>query len=357
MATPQRYIEVARTVAADLARWHRGAPSRVDTYRAMRRLHQASAGWSSHLARTALRVTPGATDHVRTGQRATLDPDDATTVADLRRDGLAMLAPVLDPDRITTLTDFARRAPAMARMPDGTSRRDTFDGARHDASAVFVEGRFAWARPEIQHVLADPRIWSVAEHYFGMVPVVHPPQLYWTCASGTELGERAATSLARNYHWDYDGVGNVRLMIYLTDVDDTSAPLEIVPGSHRPGALRTRELRHADDGDASPDALKALGLDHGTRITGPAGTTFMADSHGLHRATSATGRDRLMLLVPIQAGGFAGYYNRPRRVPARDPRFRAALAAGRPELRLFRAGEPDEKVVTFADDRSVDRTA
>jgi hypothetical protein len=344
-------------VAGDLARWHRGKPSRVDTYRAMRRLHQATAGWSSHLVRTALRATPGAADRVAPHERSHLAPEDARAVDDLRRDGLAMLTPVLDADRIASLTDFARRAPGIARMPDGTSTRNTFEAARHEASAVFIEGRFAWARPEVQHVLADPRIWAIAEHYFGMVPVVHPPQLYWNCASDTELGARAATGLARNYHWDYDGVGNVRLMVYLTDVDEASAPLEIVPGSHRPGALRTRELRHADDGDASPDALKALGLDHGTRVTGPAGTTFVADSHGLHRATSATGRDRLMLLVPLQAGGFAGYYNRPRRVPVRDARFGAALAIGRPELRLFSAGEPHEKVVTFADEPPAARTA
>ena len=349
MARPARYVEVADNVARDLAAWHRGRPSTSETYLVMRRLHQLTAGWSSRTIRTAMRVTPWAVDRLGSEHRSPASPSVAEAVPELRREGLASLAPVLSEAEIASLAEFARRAPAIARHANGRRTPGTYESDRESASAIFVEGRFAWARPEVQRVLADPQVWAVAREYFGMVPVIQPPQLYWTCVDA-DVDAATAVSLARNYHWDYDGIGSLRLVVYLTDVDEGSAPMEYVTGSHRAGALRTRELRYADEGDTPPEALATLGLSHGTPMLGPAGSTFITDAFGLHRANPARTHDRLVMIVPMQAGSFAGYYQRARRVPVRDPRFADALAAGRPELRLFRPGDPAERVVTLADD-------
>jgi hypothetical protein len=348
MPPPRRYADVAASVVRDLRGWHQGRPSTADTYLAMRRSHRLTAGWSSAAIRRALRMVPGSPDRVAPDHRSALDADSRRALDDLRRDGLTMVDPVLTPDEVASLVEFAERAPARGRFATGDARAGTYLELRETATGVFLDGTFAWARPEVQRILANEGIWDLARAYFGLVPVVHPPQLYWSCAAAPE-SPSAARGLARNFHWDYDGIGGLRLHLYLTDVDSSAAPMEYVLGSHRPGALRTRELRNADDGRAPESALDALGLAERRPITGPAGTTFISDSAGLHRATRPTGRDRLFLVMPLQAGIFAGYYNRRRQVPARDPRFAAALDAGRPELRLFAAADPSQPAVTLED--------
>lgn len=346
MSLMLRYPKAAARITTDLARWYGGGPTSETTYRAMRRLHRVTAGRSSRLARRIARGLPGSPDRLDTDIR--LDADGQRSLTDLGRDGLTMLEPVLDAEAVASLVDFARNSPASGRLPDGTFRTGTYRALRDEVPVVRLDGRFAWARPEVQQIMSDPTLWDLARAYFEMPPVVHPPLLYWSCAAAPDAPTQAA-DLARNFHWDYDGIGGLRLHLYLTDVDDTAAPMEYVLGSHRAGVLTTPELRRADDAETPESALGALGLVERRTITGPAGTTFMSDSNGLHRATRPTGSDRLFLVMPIRAGGYAGYYRRRRAVPVRDERFGAALAAGRPELRLFAPADADSRTVTLVD--------
>jgi hypothetical protein len=71
-------------------------------------------------------------------------------------------------------------------------------------------------------------------------------------------------------------------------------------------------------------------------VTGPAGSTFMSNSNGLHRGTPARTRDRLFLVMPFQATSFAGYQLKPRAVTPKDPEFAALLAQKSPAVRWFR---------------------
>jgi hypothetical protein len=348
MPPARRYLAAAEHLATDLGRWYRGESTSSDTYRLARRVHRYTAGWSSVAARNAVRAMPCSPDRLGSLDHPRLDPAGSEALASLRRDGVTMLPPVLAADAVASLVAFAEQAPASGRMASGETRTGTYEELRGDAAAVYLDGRFAWARPEVQQILVSEAIWELARAYFGMVPVVHPPQLYWSCASAPD-DPAQAPSLARNFHWDYDGIGGMRVHLYLTDVDDTAAPMEYVVGSHRPGTLNTPDLRRADDGEAPEAALDALGLRERRAITGPAGTTFVSDSSGLHRATRPTGRDRLFLVMPLRAGGYGGYYSRRRSVPVRDERFGAALAAGRPELRLFVPAGDDARVVTLAE--------
>lgn len=339
-----RYPKAAARLAFDVAVWYRGGETSATSYRLMRRLHRATAGRSSSVARALARALPGSPDRRPSG--TSLQPDGEQALAHLRRDGISMLEPVLDPEAMASFVDFARSAPATGWFPDGTRVNGTYLDLRHQASAVYLDGRFAWARPEVQRIMSDPSLWDLARAYFDMAPVVHPPTIYWSCAAADDAPTQAA-NLARNFHWDYDGIGGLRLHLYLTDVDESAAPMEYVLGSHRPGVLSTPELRRADDAETSERALDALGLIERKTMTGPAGTTFISDSNGLHRATRPTGRDRLFLVMPIRAGGYAGYYRRRRAVPVRDERFGTALAAGRPELRLFAPAPAHDRTVTL----------
>jgi hypothetical protein len=285
---------------------------------------------------------PGSPDRV--AGAPSLDEETSRVVTTLRRDGLVEIGPVLPPDDVASLADFARRGPGRVRVADGSASHATWDDRPDGAASLALDGAFAWARPEVQRIMVDERLRAIVAAVTGLQPVFHPPQLYWTFPS--PLGDEAVrTALARGYHWDYDGIAGLRLHVLLTDVDDGSGPMEYVTGSHRPGALGWHLPGSTDQ---RSDAVARFGPERHRRLVGPAGTTFLSDPNGLHRSTEPLARERLFLVLPIQGGGYGGYYRRIRALPVRDDAFGARLAAGDPSLRLFEAAAPEATAATLA---------
>ena len=327
-------------MGGDLGSWHAGRPSSVDTYLGLRAAHRATAGWSSHLARTVLSRVPRAVDALPRSARTPADPATAQAVAELRCDGITMLDPVLSPDEVAALADFARRAPGRLRRTDGSVGRSTWHDRPDDAAALMLDGTFSWARPEVQRLMVDDRVLQLVETTTGMRPVVHPPQLYWSFP--TPVHDGAAPALARQLHWDYDGIAGFRLHLYLTDVDEGTGPMEYAAGTHRPGSLGW----HRPSTDQYAPVADGVLRDRRV-LTGPAGTSFLTNPHGLHQATTPTRGERLFLVLPIQGGGYGGYYRRVRALPVRDAELGRRLADGDPALRLFEAADPSATAATL----------
>jgi hypothetical protein len=318
-------------MARDLPGWYTGRPSSVDTYLGLRAAHRATAGRSSQVARAVLARIPGSVDALGRSALPPADPASETAVSELRRFGITRLPPVLEDEEIAALVEFARTAPGRVQHADGTTGLATWHSRPADAAALSIDGAFGWARPEVQELMAHRAVHDLVARSVGMRPVVHPPQLYWTFPVPTQ--DRTDRALARRFHWDYDGVAGLRLHLYLTDVDDGAGPMEYVAGSHRPGVLGWQ--RPAIDQVIEDDRAAAFG--HVERISGPAGTAFLTNPHGLHRATAPLATERLFLVLPLQAGGYGGYYRRTRALPVRNAELDRRLRRGDPALRLFEA--------------------
>jgi hypothetical protein len=235
------------------------------------------------------------------------------------------------------LRAFAERAPASLRLADGRVIPGTYADRHPDTVSIHIPGTFAWASREVQTVMASAELLELALARFGLAPVVHTPSMYWSCVSTAATDRATDERLARTFHMDFDGVQAMRAHVYLTDVGDDDAPMQFVRGSHRVGSLRGREFRDADRGLDEQVVVERFGESATCTITGPAGTTFVTDPRGLHRGTAPRGRDRLFLVVPMQAGGFAGYVHRRRAVPVRDEAFARLLGVPGGPLRLFEA--------------------
>lgn len=331
----------AREIAADLAGWPRGRTTGTHTYLAARYLHILTSGRSSSVALAAARGIP------RSPHRATmplphLDAQYTRALANLKQDGITFLPHLLDADKIAQIVDFARTAPAVL----ADSRRATVRGTYQDRSAATRSARiiepFVLDNQLIQSVISNTALIAIAENYFRTRILVHPPQLYWSCApiafdaAAPQAQTPEPLQTAEEFHWDFDGLGGLRLHMYLTDVDTGSAPMKYVKGSHKPGTLRAWRLRNADRGVQDADVWARFTADDVLTVTGPAGTTFLSNSNGLHRGTPATTRDRLFLVMPFQATSFAGYQLKPRLVTPKDPVFAEMLANRAPSLNWFR---------------------
>lgn len=328
----------------DLAGAHRGRTSAPSTYRVVRYAHEWTRGWSSAALATAYRRFPGGVDQVSAADLARLTAEHRPALEALRHDGVTRIAPLLTDEQVAALADFARTGPARYTGADGSTGITTYRDRPPTATVVRLDGEFVWARPEIQALLAHTLPAELTTALSGLTAVVHPPRLYWSCVTEETPTAAATAAAARRYHFDYDGLGGVRILINLTDVDAGAAPMEYVVGSHRPGALPVAySTRYRNN--VPPEVIEArFGDAERFAMTGPAGSCFAAVSHGLHRATSPETGDRLFLVLPLQAGALSGGSLRRRLLPPADPAFAAAVRAGRPDLRLFGLVETDQPV-------------
>lgn len=301
-------------------------------------LHDATGGRSSAALHAAYRALPGWADAIPSGSSTEHRRLRADECAELDRRGIAMLPPLLTAEQVVSLRHFAETAPGRCVAGDvralGTLR-DHPEGT----SGIFVDGAFAWARPEIQSALAHPILRELVGDCFRAGAIVHPPQLTWSLPIPGDDATLERRSLARRFHADFDGLRALRIHLYLTDVDEGTAPMQYVAGSHRTGAIPARLRRRHGDDVPEEVVTERFGAEALVTVTGPAGTTFASVSQGLHRATRARTGARLFLVIPVQAGSLAGAYSRRRAVPVTDEGFGAALSSGDPALRLFEPGQ------------------
>jgi len=337
--TPASTAIWARDVAVDLAGWPRNRFTSANTYLTARFLHILTIGLSSSTTLAASRKLPFSPHKLEHGAPP-LDSTWTQALHTLDSDGITMLPHLLDSEAIDRVVAFARTAPANLTDSAKASTLGTYESRGARTKGVRIVEHFVLNNADIQSVIGNKELIALTENYFRTKVLVHPPQLYWSCApSGIDAqmpdGEDALQS-AEEFHWDFDGVGGVRLHMYLTDVDQDSAPMKYMRASHKPGTLKSKSLRNADRGVKDAAVWQRFSPDDAMTVTGPAGTTFMSNSHGLHRGTPARTRDRLFLVMPFQATSFAGYQLKPRPVTPKDPGFAALLAQGSPAMRWFR---------------------
>jgi hypothetical protein len=261
----------------------------------------------------------------------------ADEVSALDTHGVCRVPDAFTPDELADLVELATNGPASLQRADGTTLPGTYAQRGPDVVSVRVDQSFLLAHPSIQAMMARAMAADIGTARNGLWSTVHPPILYWTCRSGSLPDEQLSERLAQRFHSDFDGLGGLRLHVYLTDVDEESAPMDYVRGSHLPGALPGSMRRDTIDPIAIDEVIRRFGAAAIDVVTGPAGTSFMSDSTGLHRGNPAVSADRLFLVMPVQAGSLAGAFNRVRRLPVVDSNLGAALQSQRRDLRLFEA--------------------
>ncbi|MBR8836478.1 MAG: hypothetical protein DSM106950_21285 [Stigonema ocellatum SAG 48.90 = DSM 106950] len=149
---------------------------------------------------------------------------------------------------------------------------------------------------DVPHLLSlanDATILRVIESIFGAKPTISLIQIWWLLY-GFDVEEnshdREYVPNPRVFHRDVDDWSEIKLFIYLTDVDEGSGPHAFIKKSHTwllPHRQKTLDINNAD----FPFA------DNLIKLTGEAGLAWLENSYGLHRAIIPTNKHRLILAV------------------------------------------------------------
>ena len=100
--------------------------------------------------------------------------------------------------------------------------------------------------------------------------------------------------------WHRDSVSTqFKSIIYLTDVDDSQGPFEIIPRSHRLASkimtISLTNLRKKRFTEDEVERLESRSLGPRTTLTGTAGTVILADTSSLHRGKPIEQGERFTL--------------------------------------------------------------
>ena len=316
----RNWLGKARILIVDMLMLAVGAVSYASTgrtpdraYQAMIRFFCRTGGRSNDLMTRAIRIT---------GRRAALpEPRGELGVSGQRdverisnvisRNGYFVFERTLSADVCDRLLHFAISTPARVRPMAGehrvalSERRAVYERRKPLAVRYDFDPGDVLAQPEVQALLANPAILSVAQSYLGSTPIADVVTMWWHTAFTDQPDEEAA----QFFHFDMDRIKWLKFFIYLTDVGPENGPHSFVCGSHRTGGIPAALLskgyaRLADEEVARHYASGDVVEFHARR-----GTVLAEDTRGLHKGLAVHSGDRLMLQLQFSNSLFGGYYS------------------------------------------------
>ena len=165
--------------------------------------------------------------------------------------------------------------------------------------------------PSVQKLMQDVSLHKLVSLYLGAPAYLHTTQAWWQ----HPMGMNHIPSNAQLWHRDRDDLAELKLFFYGTDVDSSSGPHAFLPKSHTHEGLSTlfpqksldNPIINGSSNSFVEDSFftKQGLLSEFKTWLGPAGTCFLEDTRGFHRAYIPTKSPRLLLsLVWTVGAGF-----------------------------------------------------
>jgi hypothetical protein len=138
----------------------------------------------------------------------------------------------------------------------------------------------------------EPQVVALANAYMGMRSYLRALDV-WLNVPTTD-----PPKLSQLWHRDYDDAVNLKLFVYLTDVDEDSGPFTFAPGT-QPGGPRSLALTDRVDND---EMAEHVPRDDWVVATGEAGTVVLADTCGYHKGGKPTVGERILWTAQYTSG-------------------------------------------------------
>jgi hypothetical protein len=204
----------------------------------------------------------------------------ASSVESLKERGYTQLGSLLTTSQCTEALDWLREREMIAVRNGGS--RFTLDNVPDGISTADFPPETIVHCPHIMALANHPDVLRMAGDYLGYTPTITIMGLRWSFPRGKTDADVQA------FHRDVEP-GSMKLLVYLTDVDDDAGPHSYVTGTHRE-RMPLRMQRYSD-----VDIAKEYG--DSVVITGPAGTGFFIDNRGIHKGTPPSATRRLLLVI------------------------------------------------------------
>ncbi|HRE61803.1 MAG TPA: phytanoyl-CoA dioxygenase family protein [Micropepsaceae bacterium] len=241
---------------------------------------------------------------------AALPPEVSGAAAGLASDGFVMTPGIVKSAMIDAMRSYFSAEPCRDPYRPELGQFIAPGQAPKGTHVAFFPLETVARAPHAMEIANHPVLLAIAEQDLGAKPLISALSAWWSLPAGDGTAQHA-----ENYHRDVDDLDWVKYFLYLTDVDESAGPHLFIRGSHLDPRLTTIR-RYQDE-----EVHAVFGKEREVRFTGPAGTSFLEKTYGLHRGLPVVKTPRLIFQV--------FYSLRPVIYGPRRPLFpRAALAAG-----------------------------
>jgi hypothetical protein len=139
--------------------------------------------------------------------------------------------------------------------------------------------------PHLLELANRPSLLRLATSYIGCKPTISALGLRWSFP-----GAGIATDV-QAFHRDLEDWRYLKILVYLTDVDEEAGPHVYVRGSHlTKSSIRFQQYRDAE-------IQEKYGTEKTVVATGKAGFGFAVDTSGIHKGAVPEREPRLMLQI------------------------------------------------------------
>ena len=230
----------------------------------------------------------------------------------LEKKGYLIFPNAVPLDMCDRLLKFAIETPALVRRMDfekgeAPPRYEIFNPISPLATRYDYTVNSLLAQEDIQELICDPTLLSIAQEYLGSRPIVDVLTMWWH----TNFQSVADSEAAQYYHFDLDRIKWLKVFIYITDVGINGGPHSFIDGSHRSGGIPRDILKRGYVRIDDEDVLDHYGAARQIEFIAPRGTIIIEDTRGLHKGKAVTDKEsRLVLQMQFSNSLFGANYKK-----------------------------------------------
>jgi len=240
--------------------------------------------------------------HAGPGLRHQLDADgktDSLSIAgELRREGIVVRPSAeflsgLGQERVAQLQAAAHRLWNEARTAGAAGGQPAAAGPYpgKEYKTALLPQELSLDDPFVRFAL-DRDVLRVAKGYLGVRPFLRAIELWWDRPTP---GGAKETQL---WHKDGDDVLNVKIFLYLNDVDDESGPFCFIPRTHPLGSRGHLIPGHDAAGRSTDEQMASIIPASDWQICAArAGAVILCDTCGYHKGLKPTRKERLLFMA------------------------------------------------------------
>lgn len=254
------------------------------------------AGWSQTLYRWSCGLRKGRIRNFFTGMACTrigrakftgdtvLPESPDAYQAELGQTGIVIWPELLGADVLQPLLRFAAQTPVYDREHPDKGTFSYQQASKHSRWAMYRLQAVAGCQP-IVRLANDPGLLSLVQSGLGAKPTIISLNLTWSYPNHEDTDQPPV------YQRDRRDLKVMKLVVCLTEVDETAGPLVYVKQSPTAGKLEHKRSV------TNEEVLQQYGEDNRLVLLAPKGSAMLMDAYGLSAEQLPAGKNRLLLEV------------------------------------------------------------
>lgn len=239
--------------------------------------------WSRTLALWLIKLKPKKTLPVIINKDIVFEAN--SIVETIKRKGFSDLVSI-DNERLNAIIDYSNKADYIDLSNDKTYKIN-YSNPIKPSDSLWYTSYNAEQFKEINEIVYDASILSIAKQYLGVEPTIKEAIMWWSFPP-----EDQNYNPLYGFHYDIDALKFLKLFIYITDVDEDSGPHVIISKTHlKKSFFEKRNRRLTDDQVSDVFETERINV-----MTAPKGTGFFEDTFAYHKGTTPK-KPRLILQI------------------------------------------------------------